>query len=173
MSVNLILPLKKHQKEVQEFLKACLAAATEMAGTAKVDALPYDRWLQRMYNTMYNRNLDEGFVDATTFLIYANDTLVGFIDVRHRLNAFLAHAGGHIGYMIHPDYRRRGFAKAALSDALSYLKEAHHVKKALITCSPDNEASRNTILALGGKYENTVKDERLGTIERYWITLGK
>ena len=37
---------------------------------------------------------------------------------------------------------------------------------ALITCDEENEASRRTILANGGVYDNTIQGS-----ERYWIEL--
>ena len=71
--------------------------------------------------------------------------------------------GGHIGYSIRPTERGKGYAKEALRQGLQIAKEKN-IKKALVTCSTENPASRAVILANGGVYE----DVRNGT-ERYWI----
>ncbi len=172
MKIHLVLPLKKHQNDIEAFLRACENNPSgEMAGTSQVENLPFDVWLTKVYNNLFQRDMEEGYVEASTFLIYADTQLVGFMNIRHCLNAFLEEAGGHIGYMIHPEHRRLGYAKAALKDALDFAQNALKLNKVLITCSKGNEASKRTILALNGKYENTVDNEVLGTVERYWIKL--
>lgn len=172
MKIQLVLPLKKHQKDVEAFLKVCKQTPSgEMAGTSGAENLSYDDWLHKVYDCFFARNLPENYVPASTFLIYANETLVGFMNVRHTLNTFLEEAGGHIGYMIHPHHRRKGYAKAALKDALSYAKDGLKLSRVLITCSVDNEASKKTIKSVGGIYQNTVDNAQLGTVHRYWIKL--
>ena len=90
---------------------------------------------------------------------------VGFLNLRLRLNDYLLEVGGHIGYSIRPSERGKGYAKEALRQGLQTAKQKN-IKKALVTCSTENPASRAVILANGGVYE----DVRNGT-ERYWIEL--
>jgi predicted acetyltransferase len=42
---------------------------------------------------------------------------------RHSLNAFLARVGGHIGYVVAPEFRRRGHATMMLRLALKIANE--------------------------------------------------
>ena len=44
------------------------------------------------------------------------------------------------------------------------------LKKVLVTCYKENEASRRCIVANGGKLENERQEEE-GILQRYWINL--
>ena len=91
------------------------------------------------------------------------------IDLRHRLNDFLAEYGGHIGYSVRPDERRKGYAKAMLRMVLKEAK-ARDLQRVLITCDDDNVASARTIEANGGVFERkTSLDGEV--LRRYWIEL--
>ena len=52
-------------------------------------------------------------VPATQFLFVrkSDDKLVGMIQVRHKFNDYLAKFGGHIGYSVRPEERRKGYSK--------------------------------------------------------------
>ena len=88
---------------------------------------------------------------------------VGFLNLRLRLSDYLLEVGGHIGYSIRPSERGKGYAKESLRQGLQVAK-GKNIKRALVTCSTENPASRAVILANRGVYE----DVRNGT-ERYWI----
>ena len=64
---------------------------------------------------------------------------------------------------IRPSERGKGYAKETLSQGLQVAKDKN-IKKALVTCSVNNHASRAVILANGG----LIEDVRNG-VERYWI----
>ena len=113
-------------------------------------------------------DLDGTRVPSTYFWIAAgdggpDDELVGFLHLRHALNAWLLEQGGHIGYGVRPSARRQGHATRAL--ALGVRAAAGlGIDRVLVTCDADNEGSRRTILAGGGVFE----DERAGKL-RFWI----
>ena len=97
--------------------------------------------------------------------------LVGMIDLRHRLNDFLAEYGGHIGYSVHPAYRRKGYATQMLALVLEKARK-RGLNRVLVTCNEDNEASRRTILRNGGAFDgNRWLEEEKQTVSRYWIAL--
>ena len=103
---------------------------------------------------------------AVQLVAFARDgQALGFLNLRLRLNDYLLEKGGHIGYSIRPSERGKGYAKEALRQGLQVAKEKN-IKRALVTCSTENPASRAVILANGGELE----DVRNGT-ERYWIEL--
>jgi DNA polymerase-3 subunit alpha (Gram-positive type) len=106
---------------------------------------------------------------SSKVLGYENDKILGMCNVRHHLNDLLMNVGGHIGYSVHPEYRRKGIATFMLLEALKYC-ESLDMSKVLVTCLKSNEASRKTILKCGGIFEDLryINNEE---IERYWIYL--
>ena len=126
----------------------------------------YEEWLESNQNHEMGINLPEGWVPDIQLVAFAKDgKVVGFLNLRLRLNDFLLEEGGHIGYSIRPFERGKGYAKESLRQGLKIAKEKN-IKRALVTCSTENPASRAVILANGGQLE----DVRNGT-ERYWIEL--
>ncbi|MFG3532357.1 GNAT family N-acetyltransferase [Streptomyces sp. NPDC047917] len=113
--------------------------------------------------------LGEGHVHATHWWIVEDDTYLGAIDLRHRLNAFLLDAGGHIGYSIRPSARRRGLATWALGAVLPEAR-AMGLGRVLVTCDDDNAGSARSIERNGGVLED-VRPTKAGIKRRYWISL--
>ena len=80
----------------------------------------------------------------------------GIINIRHELNEFLRQYGGHIGYSVHPACWNQGYATEMLALALQQC-DALGLRELLLTCSPDNPASRRVIEKNGGVLENIVE----------------
>ena len=128
------------------------------------EAFVYEAWLESNRDMEMGLGIPEGWVPAVQLVAFARDgQAVGFLNLRLRLSAYLLEEGGHIGYSIRPSERGKGYAKEALCQGLQVAKEKN-IKRALVTCSTENPASRAVILANGGQFE----DVRNGT-ERYWI----
>ncbi len=78
---------------------------------------------------------------------------VGQASVRPQLaTEFLFTYGGHIGYSIRPSRRRRGYGTRLLALALPVARQLG-LRRVLVTCDADNEASRRIIERNGGRFE--------------------
>lgn len=110
----------------------------------------------------------QGRVHATYWWIVEDDTYLGAISLRHTLNDFLLHAGGHIGYGVRPTARGRGLATGALRAVLPEARSLG-LTRVLITCDDDNLGSARIIENSGGVLED-VRDTDLGRTRRYWLT---
>lgn len=95
--------------------------------------------------------------------------IVGRSSVRFELNEFLAYEGGHIGYCVLPDHRRRGHATEILQQSLA-IARAGGVERALITCDDANVGSATVIERCGGVLESVVTPpDGAAPFRRYWI----
>ena len=124
----------------------------------------YEEWLETNMQKETGINLPENRVPSIQFVLFDDvGRALGFLNLRLRLNEDLLNYAGHIGYSIRPSERGKSYAKETLRQGLQVAKEKN-IKKALVTCSVNNPASRAVILANGGILE----DVRNG-VERYWI----
>ena len=130
------------------------------------DNFVYEEWLEENLQAEAGLNIPENWVPAIQLVSFdVAGQALGFLNLRLRLNDYLLENGGHIGYSIRPSERGKGYAKESLRQGLQVAKEKN-IKKALVTCSVENPASRAVIVANGGAFE----DVRNG-VERYWIDL--
>lgn len=126
----------------------------------------YEEWLEENLQAEAGLNIPENWVPAIQLVSFdVAGQALGFLNLRLRLNDYLLENGGHIGYSIRPSERGKGYAKESLRQGLQVAKEKN-IKKALVTCSTENPASRAVIVTNGGLFE----DVRNG-VERYWIDL--
>ncbi len=110
----------------------------------------YKEWLKKKYADSEQIGLMDGWkVPSTTYWLYADEKPVGFGSIRHFLTDALREAGGHIGYGIAPEYRRKGYGKKILG---LLLEEANRlgIDRVLVTIRLDNVASKAVALANGG-----------------------
>ena len=171
---TLVIPDLTMAEEIRAYRQAFLESGNSMDGTGGLRRCenPAD-WLDENARFMKRETVPEGRVPATQFVyVRASDQrIVGMIQVRHEFNDYLAKYGGHIGYSVRPDERRKGYAARMLQEVLPVCRKLG-LEKVMVTCLTDNEGSRRTILKNGGVYECTVHepDENVD-LERYWIAL--
>lgn len=100
-----------------------------------------------------NENLPNYWKPYYIFEIYVNDSDVGNIVLREGTMQE-RYYDGHIGYTIKPEYQGHYYACEATLLVLEVAKEKGF-KDILITCSPNNIASKKTIQKLQARYIET------------------
>ncbi|ATQ35820.1 GNAT family N-acetyltransferase [Mesoplasma entomophilum] len=93
--------------------------------------------------------------------------VIGFINLRLKLNEYLLNFGGHIGYGVVPSLRKRGYATEMLKQTIKIAKK-EGINEILITCLESNIASEKVILNNGGVYEDS-RSNGDKTLKRFWI----
>ncbi len=136
------------------------------------DAEPPGAAVRRLLDYAEGRNLPEGWVPCTAcWLVSRDGRLLGEIRIRHRLTPFLEDYGGHIGYMVRPSERGRGYASRMLALALEKARGLG-LGRVLITCDPANIASARVIQKNGGQLSGQTFSKMGGRMtSRYWIDL--
>lgn len=132
----------------------------------------FSTFLQKLEENKQIENIKPHLVNQTTFiLVDDNDHIYGGVNIRHRLNENLLKHGGHIGALIRPSERRKGYATIMINKALEKCKELN-IERVLITCREDNLGSKKSIEKNKGIYENSIIDENSGLIyRRYWVNI--
>ena len=153
-----------YDQAIQAFRREYLASGESMDGSSHLRKFDKTQdWLVQL----------ELFTKQYIFIREEDDTVVGVIQIRRRLNEFLEKYAGHIGYCVLPSERRKGYAAQMLALTLREC-ERLGIYDVLVTCLANNEASRKTILANGGEYESTIfEPDSQSRIERYWIHLSQ
>ncbi len=133
-------------RELLEFVSLTLdmeAAFREMA--EEFHALGQDRF-------------DEGLTDFPAYF-------------RLRLTPALGREGGHIGYIIRPSERRKGYGTKILALTLMKAREKGYLR-VMVTCDRDNVASAKIIEKNCGRYDGETISERTNkSVSHYWINL--
>ncbi|WP_067470532.1 GNAT family N-acetyltransferase [Nocardia amamiensis] len=113
-------------------------------------------------------NLPDGIVAATYLVATVDDQIVGRASIRHTLNDALNRRGGHIGYAVLAQYRRRGYGTAILRHSLT-IARAIGIDRILLTCHDTNLASRHIIECCSGVLESLEPCTDGILTRRYWI----
>jgi len=129
----------------------------------------FANYLRTTQNQKDPQHTGPGRVPTTDFWLIDDDRVIGRLSLRHELNDFLLKVAGHIGYVIRPSLRCRGYGKEILHLGL---EQARHIglKRVLVTCDENNIGSKKVIESNGGKFENAVVVDGSPIRKlRYWI----
>ena len=171
MHTNLILRLPR-QDEEEEFLCAHRATSPEVPYFLHYykEGTPFSRYREVLAEHERGSNLPPNHVPSTFLFAFVATRIVGRVSIRHSLNAFLERVGGHIGYVVVPEFRRRGYATVILSLSVQIARERLGISRILLTCDDDNFGSIRTIEKNGGILENVITGPDLDKPKRrYWI----
>ena len=118
-------------------------------------------WIEKKRNWSLGKDLPEGFVPDTTYVIVDGDTYVGVVNLRHQLNDFLREGPGHIGYCISQKDRGRGYATKGLELALEKARQMC-IHEVYMSVNKDNPASLRVQMK-NGAYIHHENDEEYFT----------
>ena len=171
MNIRLTLVSPQYKEKIMNYRNEFIKNGDSLDGTASLGEITiFENWFTELQCNSSEETVRPGLVPATTFLaIDNNDNIVGMIDIRHRLNDYLLEFGGHIGYSVAKENRRKGIATRMLALALLECNNLY-INKVLITCDKQNIASAKTIINNKGVLENEICDGDRIT-QRYWIHL--
>ena len=147
-----------------------MAAEGFTFGLGLAPGLTWDAYLRYLADQRAGVDVPEGLVPATFLVAEVAGEIVGRISIRHRLNDFLASQGGHLGYGVLRQHRRRGYATEILRQGL-IIARAAGLSDVLVTCDDTNAGSAAVIEACGGRLESVLEvASPAARIRRYWIT---
>lgn len=119
--------------------------------------------LLRYHDMARGLNLETHLVPQTIYWLYIDGYPTGYGKLRHYLNEKLLEHGGHIGYVIRPSCRNKGFGKLILRELLRTASEMN-IDRVLLTCDEVNMPSRKIIEA-----NNGILTELSEGVCKYWV----
>lgn len=169
--VRLIEPTVELENEYLDMLKDWKDNNEKlMPWVLNLDYTDFPQMVKKLKDYSNGKGVEESFVEHSTYwLVDEDNTILGVVNIRHRLNRTLMNRGGHVGYGIRPSYRKKGLATELLRLTLEIVKNMG-LNKILLTCNKNNIGSAKTIKNNGGVLESEgYKNGKI--IQRYWIYL--
>jgi predicted acetyltransferase len=125
----------------------------------------FQNTLPRLDEISKGMGLPEGYVPQTIYWMYVDDRPVAYGKLRHKLNEKLLVYGGHVGYIVRPSERGKGFGKLFLKE-LKNAAKLKGINRLLITCDDTNFRSRAVV-----ESNNGILEEIKEGICRYWVEI--
>jgi predicted acetyltransferase len=129
---------------------------------------PWRAYLEQLQAHHRGLDLPDEWVPSTFLVAEVAGQLVGRSSIRHELNERLRKEGGHIGYGVLGQYRRRGYATEILRQSI-VIARAFGVDRVLVTCDDDNVGSAAVIERCGGVFDSLSTADDGHPVRRYWI----
>ena len=164
-NLALVKPGETYAEEIAAFRQELIDQDSRFDGTGGLKNIEDPQaYIEECRRMKHRETVPKGMVPASQYLLVDadTDTVIGMVNIRHELNDALARLGGHIGYVIRPQYRRQGYAEMMLGMALMICREELKLSEVMISCHKENTASEHTILACGGKLNRIVIDPETG-----------
>ena len=145
----------KYQKSFENYVLSYRKINDEHYFSKYKEALvDFQNYLAVLYNYSQGIELPRGIVAYSTFWLIDKEEVVGVVRIRHKVVKY----GGHIGYDISPEHRKKGYGNFILKLALEKAKEIG-LKEVILTCNINNIASRKIIEQNNGRLLGTIFDE--------------
>lgn len=138
------------------------------------DPARYGQWRETIFED-YRRQeagigLKPGIVPSVTYWIRNGDRIIGVANLRPKLNDALRDYGGHLGLVIRPGERGKGYGRA-IHPQLMTLARGLGIRELLLTCEASNLAGLRILESLpGGRNESAegMVNGRRCRIHRTW-----
>lgn len=173
--IKLVTPTIEYADDIMEFRRELLNAddSDSFAGCGDLeDCLKAEQWIETIEERKSAKTCPKGNVPSDTYIAVRklDNRIVGVIDLRHHIEQPVLNLwGGHMGYIVRPSERGKGYAKMMLKLNLDNCRKKG-LKKVMITCNENNKASEAVIISNGGNFEKNVMVDG-EVIKRYWVTL--
>lgn len=173
--IILFKPTIEYSEDIMQLRQELLDAndADSFAGCGSLrQCQTAEEWIQALEKMESVDTCPKGSVTSNTYIgvRLSDNRIVGVIDLRHHIDhPILGLWGGHMGYIIRPSEREKGYAKEILKQNLQKCRE-RGMDKVMVTCSRENPVSEKVIVANGGVFEKEVLVDG-DYVKRYWITL--
>lgn len=170
VSIAEVLKLQQFLATIDHYTENGFEWPTRLINAQNLEALREQLAILETKERPLPEELAHGYVPQEILWIHNRDgEIVGLVKVRTMLTPKLLREGGHIGYGIAPQHRGKGYAIAALQEAVQYCQKQHELYDLLLTAHVDNLASRHIIETVGGKKWDTLPDGKGSGMVRYWI----
>ena len=144
----------------------------ETLSNAELARTDFAAYVRNLHDQSQGRDLPAGYVPVSTYwLVKDNQIILGESQLRHSLTPALEAYWGHIGYLIRPSQRWKGYGTLILK--LTLVK-AHEfgIRRVRVTCDTDNIGSARIIERNGGTLSGYSIDPKDGKrTSQYWIEL--
>lgn len=170
-------PTMEYADEIAAYRKEMLEADSSFDGCLSMKRMPdVEEYVNHCINWGNpSREPDEHGAWGIVLLCLRKSDLrmVGCMQVHYVLTERMKNYTGHVGYSVRPSERKKGYATKMLGKASDFLSTLGFDEMG-VSCLKENEASRRTILANGGEYQETVflPDDEV-YLEKYKISFHK
>lgn len=169
-SLKLVKPEQVREEAYEAYIREWQEAGEEIIPHASMPkGKKYDEQVEIWKKEEQGVGIPEGWVSGSLlFLVNSEEKVLGAAHIRHELTELLFQRGGHIGYGVRPDERKKGYATEILKLSLNEARNLG-INEVLITCDDDNPGSFKTIESNGGIRDLQDAEEGGVLIRRYWI----
>ncbi len=161
MDIKLVFPDLSMEQSVIAFKEAFYHAGEHtIPGSYKLDQdrITYGQWIDILNRNLSKDTANPKFGTSETYAAVNHDgTIVGIVNLRHELTPFYQNSG-NIGYSVHPEHRKQGYAIAILRATLKKAR-SYGMDEVKLVCADSNIASRKTIEACGGTISRMIPGE--------------
>lgn len=166
-SLTFCTPSASNRADVADYRAEVLRCRADFDGSAGLGEFDdYSVWLERLHILSGARAEKYGFYRTAVRLAYAENRLVGILNVRLSEDKFIEMYAGHIGYNVRPSERQKGVGRACAVEAVRLCGE-YGIKNPVICTSPDNIASQKTAVSAGFTFAGTKVTDSGISVARY------